>query len=70
MYVSQNRGKAWYAVGSENGGLLATHISSLVCTTSQLIVGTDNGIIVENLDGMAMSHVSLKRVILVITIYV
>jgi hypothetical protein len=40
IYVSQNRGKEWYAVGSENGGLLATHISLLVCTTSRLIVGT------------------------------
>jgi photosystem II stability/assembly factor-like uncharacterized protein len=58
LYVSQNRGKTWYAVGSENGGLFATHISSLACTTSRLIVGTDDGIFVGNLNGMNMSHVS------------
>lgn len=57
LYFSRNRGKSWYAVGSERG-LTVTHISSLATfTTPNLVVGTDNGLYLSDSRGDSVQRV-------------
>lgn len=57
LYFSRNRGKSWYAVGSERG-LTVTHVSSLATfTTPNLVVGTDNGIYLSDSRGESVRRV-------------
>ena len=60
FYVSRNFGASWSPRGGKQG-LTSTHVASMACTSSAMLIGTDGGLFKSTIAGRNIQQVSLDQ---------